>query len=109
MKKDFTHKKTKGGKLSCRYVGPFTITRVRSRGVYDLSSDDGKVISATGGHLKVYRKPVTSGGDHGSDSTYTSEDDSSPSNDGSISEDYRSIADYHFPLNGKIIIWCLNQ
>ncbi|KAL5503221.1 hypothetical protein EMCRGX_G010138 [Ephydatia muelleri] len=50
----------------------------------------------------VYRKPVTSGCDHGSDSTYTSEDDSSPSNDGSISEDYRSNADYHFPLNGSV-------
>ena len=109
MKKDFTSKMTKGGKLSCRYVGSFTITRVWSRGVYDLSSDDGKVTSATGGHLKVYRKPVTSGGDHGSNSTYISEDDSSPSNDGSISEDYRSNADYHFPLNGKITIWCLNQ
>ena len=101
MKKDFTRKKTKGGNLSCRYVGPFTITRVRSRGVYDLRSDDGKFICATGGHLKVYGK---SGGDHSSDSTYTSEDDSSPSNDGSISEDYRSNAGYHFPLNGKIII-----
>ena len=73
-----------------------------------LSSDDGKVISATGGHLNIYRKPVASGGDHGSDSIYTSEDDSSPSIDGSITKDNRSNADYHFPLNGKIIIWCLN-
>ena len=40
---------------------------------------------------------------------HTSEDDGSPSNDGSISEDYRYNADYTFPLNGKIIIWCLNQ
>ena len=32
LKKDFTCKKTKGGKLSIRYVPPFTITRVRSRG-----------------------------------------------------------------------------
>ena len=71
-------------------MGPFTITTVKSRGVYDLSCDDGKVISATVGHLKVYRKPVTSDGDCGSDSTYTSVDDSSPlsppCNDGSISE-----------------------
>ena len=36
LKKDFTRKKTKGGKLSCRYVGPFTITRIRSREVYDF-------------------------------------------------------------------------
>ena len=62
--------------------------------MYDLRSDDGKVISATGGHLRDYRKPVTSVGDHGSDSTYTSEDDS---NDGSTSEDFRSNADDHFP------------
>ena len=55
-------------------------------------------------HLKVYIKPTTSGSDHGSDSTYTSEDDSRPSNDGCITEDYRSNADYHFPLNGKILI-----
>ena len=82
------------------------MTTVRLSGVYDSSSDDGKVIGATGSHLKAYRKPVTSGGDHGSDSTYTSEDDSSPSNDGSISEEYRSKPDDHISQNGKIIIWC---
>ena len=109
LKKDFTRKKTKGGKLSCRYVGPFTITRVKSRGVYELCSDDGKVTSATGGHLKVYRKPLGSNADHSSNPTHTSEDDGSLSNDGSISADYRSTADDHFPLNGKIIIWCLNH
>eukprot|EP00731_Ephydatia_muelleri_P014878 Em0008g598a len=102
LKKDFTRKKTKGGKLSCRYVGPFTITRVKSRGVYELCSDDGKVTSATGGHLKVYRKPLGSDADHSSNPTHTSEDDGSLSNDGSISEDYRSIADDHFPLNGGL-------
>eukprot|EP00731_Ephydatia_muelleri_P000058 Em0001g58a len=102
LKKDFTRKKTKGGKLSCRYVGPFTITRVKSRGVFQLCSDDGKVTSATGGHLKVYRKPLGSDADHSSNPTHTSEDDGSLSNDGSISEDYRSTADDHFPLNGGL-------
>eukprot|EP00731_Ephydatia_muelleri_P000049 Em0001g49a len=102
LKKDFTRKKTKGGKLSCRYVGPFTITRVKSRGVFELCSDDGKVTSATGGHLKVYRKPLGSDADHSSNPTHTSEDDGSLSNDGSISEDYRSTADDHFPLNGGL-------
>ncbi|KAL5479365.1 hypothetical protein EMCRGX_G022879 [Ephydatia muelleri] len=101
LKKDFTRKKTKGGKLSFRYVGPFTITRVKSRGVYELCSDDGKVTSATGGHLKVYRKPLGSDADHSSNPTHTSEDDGSLSNDGSISEDYRSTADDHFPLYGN--------
>ena len=100
LKKDFTRKKTKGGKLSCRYLGPFTITKVKSRGVYELCSEDGKVTNATGGHLKVYRKPLGSVADHTSNLTHTAEDNGNISNDGSISEDYRPIAG---ALNGKII------
>ena len=65
--------------------------------------------SATGGHLKVYRKPLSSDADHSPNPTHTFEDDGSLSNDGSISADYRSIADDHFPLNGNIIIGCLNH
>ena len=50
-------------------MGPVTIARVMSRGAYDLSCDDGKVINATRDYLKVYRKPATySDGDNGLDS-----------------------------------------
>ena len=48
---------------------PFTITRVRSQGVYDFNCHNGKVISATGNHLKVYRQQETSDVDDGSNSS----------------------------------------
>ena len=85
--------------------------------MYDLSCHNGKVISATGIHLKVYRQQVTSDIDDGSDSpafrdvnpTCTYPDDSSPlsCNDGSISTD--STADGHFLLHGKYIVLYLTM
>ena len=109
LKKDFTCKKPKGGKLSLRYVAPFTIIRVRSQGVHDLSCHNGTVISATGSHLNVYRQQVTSGIYNGSDSPASKDvnpactypDDSSPLSC-SISTD--STADGHFSLHGKYIV-----
>ena len=56
LKKDFTRKKTKGGKLKERYLGPYTITKVLPHGTYELadSSDELKTLRSTGAHLKPY-------------------------------------------------------
>lgn len=56
LKKDFTHKKYKGGKLKERYLGPYTITKVLPHGTYELSDESTK-IRATGAHLKLYTLP----------------------------------------------------
>ena len=58
LKKDFNRRKTKGGKLKERFVGPFTITKVLPHGIYQLRGQAGQVIRATGGHLKVYRQAM---------------------------------------------------
>ena len=59
LKKDFTRKKTKGGKLKERYLGPYTITKVLPHGTYELAdpSDKSKTLRATGAHLKPYTAP----------------------------------------------------
>ena len=59
LKKDFTCKKTKGGKLKERYLGPYTITKVLPHGTYELAdpSDKSKTLRATGAHLKPYTAP----------------------------------------------------
>ena len=36
LKKDFTRKKVKGGKLKNHYVGPYVITKALPHGVYEL-------------------------------------------------------------------------
>ena len=57
LKKDFKRKKRKGGKLDERYVGPFVISAVLTRGVYQLTSQDGKnMLKATGAHIKPYKE-----------------------------------------------------
>ena len=57
LKKDFKRKKRKGGKLDERYVGPFVISAVLTRGVYQLTSQDGtNVLKATGAHIKPYKQ-----------------------------------------------------
>ena len=61
LKKDFTRKKTRGGKLKEHYLGPYTITKVLPHGVYQLTDDTGVTTRATGAHLKVYRKPMVEG------------------------------------------------
>ena len=61
LKKDFTRKKTRGGKLKDRYLGPYTITKVLPHGVYRLTDDTGVITRATGAHLKVYKKPLAEG------------------------------------------------
>ena len=59
LKKDFTRKKTKGGKLKERYLGPYTITNVLPHGTYELAdpSFKSKTLRATGAHLKPYTAP----------------------------------------------------
>ena len=54
LKKDFTRKRTKGGKLKERYPGPYTITKVLPHGTYELAdpSDKMKTLHATMAHLK---------------------------------------------------------
>ena len=61
LKKDFTRKKTKGGKLRERYLGPYTITKVLPCGVYEVQDDTGEKTRVTGAHLKVYRRPLSEG------------------------------------------------
>ncbi len=41
MKKDFTRKKRRGGKLDPKWVGPFQITAVLGKGLYSLKSYEG--------------------------------------------------------------------
>ena len=59
LKKDFTRKKTKRGKLKERYLGPYTITNVLPYGTYELAdpSNKSKTLRATGAHLKPYTVP----------------------------------------------------
>ena len=58
-RKDFTTKKTRGGKLKERFLGPFTICKVLPHGVYEITNGTGWKTRATGGHLKVYREPAS--------------------------------------------------
>ena len=57
LKKDFTRKKRRGGKLDVRYLGPYIIQRQLQRGTYELVTEDGKsTVRATGAHLKPYNR-----------------------------------------------------
>ena len=60
LRKDFTRKKTRGGKLKERFLGPYTISKVLPHGVYEITDGTGWKTRATGGHLKVYREPTSS-------------------------------------------------
>ena len=45
LKKDFTRKKRKGGKVDAKWVGPYMITQILGRGLYCLQSlDDSSVV-----------------------------------------------------------------
>ena len=56
LKKDFTRKKRKGGKLDAKWLGPFTIVGSLGRGLYRLQMiGTNKVIPRVNGvHLKPY-------------------------------------------------------
>ena len=42
LKKDFTQKKRRGGKLEARFLGPYVIQSKLQRGTYKLVTEDGK-------------------------------------------------------------------
>ena len=73
LKKDFTRRKRKGGKLDHRFLGPFVIKQQLSRGVY-LLNQDGKEVKATGAHLKPYVQPVEDSVSLGNEKDQASED-----------------------------------
>ena len=61
MKKDFTRKKRKGGKLDPKWVGPYCITSNLGRGLYQLKqlSKPFKTVSRVNGvHLKTFVRPL---------------------------------------------------
>lgn len=63
LKKDFTRKKRKGGKLDSKWVGPYQIVCSIGRGLYRIAEikDPQKVIARVNGvHLKKYNMPPTS-------------------------------------------------
>ena len=60
LKKDFTRKKRKGGKLDSKWTGPYKVTKSLERGLYRLEEvkDPSKIISRVNGvHLKPYHQP----------------------------------------------------
>lgn len=60
LKRDFTGKKRKGGKLDSKWVGPYKIIRNLKRGLYKLEDmqDPSKIVSQVNGiHLKKYVQP----------------------------------------------------
>ena len=57
LKKDFTRKKRKGGKLDAKWLGPYCIIGALGRGLYRLQSvlHDANIIPRVNGcHLKLY-------------------------------------------------------
>ena len=56
LKKDFTRKKRKEGKLGMRFLGPYIIQKILPNGTYKLVSKDGAT-RATGAHLKPHNQP----------------------------------------------------
>lgn len=56
LKKDFSRKKRKGGKLDEKWLGPFTIIGVLGRGLYRLQAVNSTEIipRVNGVHLKPY-------------------------------------------------------
>ena len=60
LKKDFTRRKRKGGKMDLPWLGPYKIVNSLGRGLYRLEGiDDDKVISRVNGvHLKLYHQPI---------------------------------------------------
>lgn len=61
LKKDFTRKKRKGGKLDSKWVGPYKILATLGRGLYRLQQvcDPAKIVTRVNGvHLKEYNMPM---------------------------------------------------
>lgn len=69
LKKDFTRRKRKGGKLDSKFIGPFVIVKTLGKGTYLLGRPgtlEGTV-QATGAHLKPYSTPPHDPSDRSSD------------------------------------------
>ena len=64
LKKDFLRKKRKGGKLDHRYVGPYKILKILTKGAYllQLVANSEVVVRVTGSHLKPYNESVHDAG-----------------------------------------------
>ena len=63
LKKDFAHKKRKGGKMDAKFVGPFIITKSLGKGLYALQlveNPDRVIDRVNGVHLKPYLTPPPS-------------------------------------------------
>ena len=63
LKKDFTRRKRKGGKLDTKWTGPFEITASLGCGLFSLKdcNNPATVISRVNGvHLKKYKSPIES-------------------------------------------------
>ena len=61
LKKDFTRKKRKGGKLDSKWIGPFRITKALGKCLYSLESLDEPpvtVVRVNGVHLKPWNGKV---------------------------------------------------
>ena len=61
LKKDFTRKKRKGGKLDSKWIGPFKITKSLGKGLYSLESFDDPPVTVgrvNGVHLKPWNGEV---------------------------------------------------
>lgn len=57
LKKDFTRKKRRGGKMDPKWLGPYLIVKNLGRGLYKLRSveNPGCIVKVNGAHLKVYK------------------------------------------------------
>lgn len=62
LKKDFTRKKRKGGKLDAKWLGPFTIVGSLGRGLYRLKKTGTEEVipRVNGVHLKSYNVQLDS-------------------------------------------------
>lgn len=59
--KDNKRKKRQGGKMDCRWLGPYTIVKSLGKGLYGLEATDntGKTLNRVHGfHLKPYLSPL---------------------------------------------------
>ena len=84
--RNFSRKKVKGGKLTERFLGPYTIINVMSHGVYEIRNEEGKTSHATGSHLKMYLS---------SDACCMEYEDSSSSQGDCVHVGYILVCEYH--------------
>ena len=52
--RNFSRKKVRGGKVTERFLGPYTIINVLPNGVYAIRNEEGKTAHTTVSHLKMY-------------------------------------------------------